>query len=83
MSWLRRNTAPIAWVLVAAAVVIFAFEAIETLSSTTPSAATEETGADLEGFAALAGLVKVALFLAVPAAITLAVHGRLARRTKT
>ncbi len=87
MSWLRRNSAPIGWVLLAAAVVIAGFEVIDAFNETTPTTAvTEAADADLDGVAVLAGLLKVALFLTLPAAITLAVRRRLSprsARTKT
>ena len=76
MTWLRRNAAPIAWVLLAAAAVIAAFEIIDIFTTATPSTDVDEAAADLEGIAALAGVIKVALFLAVPAAITIAIRRR-------
>ena len=78
MTWLRRNAAPIGWVLLASAVVIAAFELIDSFSAATPVNDVDEAGADLEGIAALAGLIKVALFMAIPAAVTLAVRSRFA-----
>ena len=76
MTWLRRNAGPIAWVLVAAAVIIFAGELIDTLTAGDANDSTEETEAGETG---ITGLVKVAVFLAIPFALTLLVRRRAAR----
>ena len=70
-AWLRRNTAPIMIIVVASALVI---AVAELLNAFTTSERVDTTDAD----AALhvGGLVKVAIFLAVPGAITLAVRRR-------
>lgn len=84
-AWFARNTTPILIVLVAAGVVIGAFEVLDALTTPTPSAETaasaEPAGEELEGVASIAGLIKVMLFLAVSGGITLAVRRR--QRTST
>jgi len=70
MSWLRRNLRPIAWVLLASAAVILAFEILDAVvASGPPSEAEAEEAMGLT----VAGLIKVTLFLAVGYGITIAV----------
>lgn len=70
-AWLKRNTMPVVIVFVAAAVVIGAWELVDSLLASEPFAA--ETGDET---LTLAGLIKVAMFLLVPGLITLAVRRR-------
>lgn len=74
MGWLKRNTMPIAIVLVAAAAVIGGAEVLDSLSASEPF---EPKGGD--GSLTVAGLIKVTMFMLVPGSLTLAVR----RRQKT
>lgn len=78
-AWLSRNAKPIAVVLVASAVVIGVLELLAALAGSDPRTTTAGAGEDLEGAAALAGLIKVVAFLTVSGAITLIVRRRLGR----
>ncbi len=83
-AWLSRNTVPILLVLAASAVVIAGFEILDAVAGGPTAEPTTETGAaadDLQGIASLAGLIKVALFLLIPGAITVAVRRSLEGRT--
>ncbi len=70
MSWIRRNTFPIAAILVAAAVVIGAFELLDSLTATAPHVAEASVADGLSGIAALAGVAKVTVLMLVGYAIT-------------
>ena len=72
MTWLRRNTMPIVWVLVASAVVIGLFEVVDAFVGSGVAGEVVET----EEPPAFAGIIKVTLFIAIPFAITLAVRRR-------
>ena len=76
--WFRRNGFPTLVTIAAAAAVIAGFEAVDALIASpdiVPTAPNEEPGAAL----ALAGLVKVSLFLAVSIAVTQLVRSRTGR----
>ncbi len=75
-SWLSRNAYPIVLVLVAAVVVIGVFEAIDAISGSSQGVEATD-GADLEGAAAAAGLIKVGIFLAIGAGIARLIRRRL------
>lgn len=76
-AWFSRNTLPIAIVLIASGLVIGIFEVLDAFANSAPTATdAEEAGDDLEGAAALAGLIKVAAFLAVSGGITLLIRRR-------
>lgn len=67
MSWLKRNLRPIAWVLLASAAVIVAFEILDALGGggqPADVAAEEAVGLNV------GGLIKVTLFLGVGFGIT-------------
>lgn len=75
-AWLRRNTVPVITVPVlivlgASALVVAGLEILDALAASEPL-----DGADGEAALTIGGLIKVTLFLAVPAAITLAIRGR-------
>lgn len=81
-AWFRRNTVPIAIVVLASVAVIVAFELIDALAAApleTDGAAGVAAGAapaedELSGVASLAGLIKVSAFLGVGALIARAVR---------
>lgn len=78
-AWAQRNIGPIALTLVAAALVIAAVELLDAVVGSTPSSTTDAAAeAAVEGAAAFAGLIKVSLFLAVGAGLTVLVRRRLA-----
>lgn len=79
--WLARNARPIGSVLIAAGVVVGAFEAIDSLTADQTPVVQSSEGAELEGLAALAGLIKVSLFLAVGALMAIPIRRRFTRET--
>jgi hypothetical protein len=70
-AWFKRNTVPIAIVLVASVVVIAGFELLDELTSSEPLGPVEG-----EASLTVAGLIKVTLFMLVPGWITVAVRRR-------
>lgn len=76
-AWLRRNTFPILVTIAAAALVIIAFEVIDAVAPSTDVARSNAAeGVALQETPAIAGLIKVALFLAVSMGVTLLVRRR-------
>lgn len=75
-AWLSRNTVPIVIVLAASAAVVGIFELLDAFATSTPVVDGAE-GAELEGAATIAGLIKVVAFLVVGAALTMLVRRRL------
>lgn len=78
-AWVSRNATPILFVLVASALVIGAFEIIDAISGSTPASSVaavepEIAADDLDGAAALAGLIKAMAFLLVGGGVTLLVR---------
>ena len=73
MTWLRRNAGPIAWVLVASAVIIVVFELIDLLAAGDTPSGTEQAEAATLGYV---GLIKVTVFMGVPFLVTLLVRRR-------
>ncbi len=75
-AWLSRNAAPIALVALAAGLVVGLFEVLDALAGTV-AASDDADEAELTGFASLAGLVKVAIFLAAGALLVRPLRRRL------
>lgn len=74
-AWLRRNTFPILATIAAAALVIIAFEVIDAVTPSTDLASiTAEAEVAAQEAPAIAGFIKVALFLAVSMGVTLFVR---------
>ena len=80
IAWLRRNAVPILFVVAAAALVTGIFEVIDAaiVSSQAGSANPGLESGD-EAISAVAGLIKVALFLTVSVGVTIAVRRRMSR----
>ncbi len=75
-AWLSRNTTPIVIVLIASAAVVGLFEIVDAFADSTPVVVAAEGADDLEGVAALGGLIKVVAFLLIPGAVTLLIRRR-------
>lgn len=67
-AWIARNAKPIAFVVLAAVLVIGVFELFDAAAGSAP-ASTETAETELQGLASLAGLIKVLTFLGVGALI--------------
>ncbi len=74
--WLSRNTMPIVLVLVASALVVGAFEAIDAFAGESPQLVNEASGAEPAGVASVGGLIKVAAFLGIGALIAKPIRSR-------
>lgn len=75
IGWLRRNTVPIIAVVVGAALVTGAFETLDAISATAvPVSTTVQGGTGEPEIARLAGLIKVAIFLALSVGATILVR---------